>query len=39
MERENIHTYLNQRVVQVNLEYRYKTDIIHTKIQVLKSHG
>jgi hypothetical protein len=33
------HTSLNQRVIQFNLEYRYRTDISHIKIQVLKSHG
>jgi hypothetical protein len=35
MEGENNHTSPNQRIVQVNLEYRHRTDIIHRKIQVL----
>jgi hypothetical protein len=39
MEGENNHTYLIQMVVYINHEYIYKTNIIHRKIQVLKSHG
>jgi hypothetical protein len=37
-ERIMIHL-MNQRIVQVKLEYRYRTDISHRKIQVLKSYG
>jgi hypothetical protein len=35
MEGENSYTYLNQRVVQVNLEYRYRIDISHKKSKYL----
>jgi hypothetical protein len=39
MEGENNDSYINHRIVQVNLEYKYRTDISHRKIQVFKSHG